>query len=59
MTTTEQEYRIAFVEGGTGDWDVVETFTAPNDDAANAYAEEHYADQEWYVINAAGENING
>ena len=59
MTTTEQEYRIAFIEGGTGDWDVVEKFTAPNDAAANAYAEQHYADREWYVLDADGQNING
>lgn len=54
----EPQYRVAFVMG-SGEWDVVETFTAAGDDAANAYAEEIYADKEWFVLNASGKNING
>ena len=58
-STQEKEYRIAFVIRD-GDWDVAETFTAANDDAANQYAEENYADNDWwFVLNAAGKNING
>lgn len=52
------EYRIAFVKAD-GSWDVLETFRASDDTAANAYAEQHYGDQEWYVLDAAGRNING
>lgn len=51
-------YRVAFTKE-SGDFDYVETFTADDDDAANAYAEQHYAGQEWYVIDDAGRNING
>lgn len=56
---TDSDYRIAFVDGSTGDFDCVESFTAANDDAANAYATEKYAGREWYVLNASGQNING
>jgi hypothetical protein len=52
------QYKVAFVLQSTGGWDVVETFTAADDAAANAYAEQHYADREWYVLDADGENIN-
>ena len=52
------EYRVAFASAN-GDWDVVETFHAANDDAANAYAYEHYADKDWYVLDNTGHNING
>lgn len=55
----EREYRIAFVDGSTGGFDVVETFTASCDDEANAYAETHYANQDWYVLDSSGRNING
>lgn len=51
------EYQIAFVSGGWGEFAVVETFEAQSDDAANAYAESEYADQEWYVLRG-GKNIN-
>ncbi len=54
----EQEYRVAFSRND-GSWDVVETFTAVDDDAANTYAGERYAAQEWYILNASGRNING
>lgn len=52
------EYRIAFPME-SGEWDVVEQFTAASDDAANEYAEESYSDKEWFVLNASGKNING
>jgi hypothetical protein len=59
MTTTDQrEYRVAFVTA-SGAWDVVETFTAANDDQANAHAERHYPDAEWFLLNDAGRNVNG
>jgi hypothetical protein len=38
---------------------VVETFRATDNAAANAYAEEHYSGDEWYVLDDAGRNING
>lgn len=59
--TTEQTYRIAFVMEGSldGKWDIAEEFEAKDDDAANAYAEQEYPGQEWYVINDIGVNING
>ena len=53
------DYRVAFVLEGDGSWEVVDEFSAADDAAANAYAEQHYADHEWYVIDAAGRNING
>ena len=52
------DYTIAF-EKSDGEWDVVETFEAADDDAANAYAEQGYAGQEWYVLDTDGDNING
>jgi hypothetical protein len=59
MNATQNEYRIAFVLESTGEFEIVETFEAVDDKAANDYAEQHYAGQEWYVLDAAGENING
>jgi len=56
---SHRTYRIAFVLEATGGWDVAETFYADDDDAANAYAKDHYAGREWYVLDASGENING
>jgi hypothetical protein len=56
-TETEIEYQVAFVNGSDGSFDVVETFDAADDEAANAYANEHYAGQDWYVLRN-GENIN-
>ena len=53
-----REYRIAFVRAD-GEFDVVDRFMAIDDDAANAYAEQYYAGQEWYVLNRDGHNING
>jgi len=55
--TEQPEYRIAFTME-SGEWDVVETFHAANNAAANEYAEENYGDCDWYVLNAVGKNIN-
>ena len=52
------QYSIAFVMED-GSWDIVEPFHAANDDAANAYAEEHFDGKDWYVLDARGRNING
>ena len=56
--TPAREYRVALVKTD-GSWDVIDTFEAASDAAANAYAEEHHADVDWYVIDAEGRNING
>jgi len=55
--TDQPEYHIAFIME-SGEWDVVETFHAATNAAANDYAEENYADREWYVLDANGNNIN-
>jgi ribosome modulation factor len=54
----DNEYRIAFPME-SGEWDVVEEFSAASDNAANEYAEKNYADKEWFVLDANGKNING
>jgi hypothetical protein len=56
--TVERIYKIAFMLGSTGGFEVVETFSASGNNAANAYAEEHYAGRDWYVLDFGGENIN-
>ncbi len=53
----DRTYRIAFVSAD-GSFDVVEQFDSHDDAAANEYAEQHYADREWYVLDADGNNIN-
>lgn len=54
------EYQIAFEDSTTPNgWHVVETFEADSDNAANAYAEDNYPDDEWWVLDASGRNING
>ena len=55
--TYEREYRIAYA-ATNGEWDVVDTFRAADDAAANAYAEENSVG-EWYVLDDQGRNING
>ena len=42
-----------------GDWDIIEQFEAQDDQEANAYAEEHHSDLDWYILNNDGQNING
>jgi len=54
----DSNYSIAFMKTD-GSFDVVQAFTAENDHAANEYAEQNYAGQEWYVLDASGNNING
>ena len=54
------KYKIACaLETGPDGWDVVEVFNAPDEDTANGYAENFYAGEEWYVLDATGRNING
>ena len=53
------KYQIAFMLEATGEFEVIEDFEAADDDAANEYAEQHYGDREWYVLDSAGNNING
>lgn len=53
-----KSYSIAFVKAD-GSWDIVETFAASDDNAANAYASENYDGQDWYVLDSNGDNING
>jgi hypothetical protein len=53
-----REYCIAYAMGN-GEWDIVDSFAAANDTGANAYAEQHYTGDEWYVLDATGRNING
>jgi hypothetical protein len=59
MSNTEgREYRIAYPLTD-GEWDVVDTFLASDDTAANRYAETHYIGYEWFVLDDQGRNING
>ena len=51
-------YLIAEVLG-TGDWGILEEFQAQDDTAANAYADDHYSQIEWYVLDQDQDNING
>ena len=54
------EYHIVLMDGSTGDWDSTGiTFEAGSDAEANAYAEEHHSDLDWYILNNDGANING
>jgi hypothetical protein len=58
--TYSKAYEIGIFEGFNADqWHVLESIRATDDAAANAYAEQHYADREWYVLDADGQNING
>lgn len=58
--TYTKAYDIVVYEGFNQDIiRVLDSIRMDNDAAANAYAEQHYADQEWYVIDANGDNING
>ena len=54
-----REYRVAFMRESDGTFEVVDRFMAIDDAGANAYAETYYADREWYVLDADGNNING
>jgi hypothetical protein len=50
------EYMVAFVSND--DWDIVEVFAAADVDEANTYAEANYPDDEWYVLDHEGQNVN-
>ena len=52
------DYSVALVNGSDGSFEVIEQFTAENDEAANAYAEQHYPEDEWFVLDEQGRNIN-
>ena len=52
------QYQIA-TPLADGAWDVLERFEAYCDEDANEYAEIHWDDQHWYVLDATGRNING
>lgn len=52
-----RSYRVA-VADINGDWEILEEFEAFDDDEANAYAEQHHAGVEWYVLDDGGDNIN-
>jgi hypothetical protein len=52
-------YHVAFVNGGTGDFDIVESFHAADDDEANEYAERRFGHDDWYVLDGDKKNING
>ena len=55
--SVERIYQIAFMLESTGDFEIVETFTASDHASANAYAEVNYAGRGWYVL-TGGENVN-
>jgi len=55
----DQRYAVAFVVEATGAFEVVERFEAADDDAANQYAERHYPERPWYVLDDQGRNVNG
>lgn len=58
LVTQGREYQIAYPMTD-GKWDVVDTFLASDDTAANQYAETHYTGDEWFVLDDQGRNING
>lgn len=55
----QADYSVALVNGSDGSFEVIEQFTAASDAAANAYAEQHYSEDEWFVLDSQGRNING
>jgi hypothetical protein len=60
MKTTATEpktYSIAYVENGAFFIDY--NFEAENDAEANAYAETNCDNDDWYVLDENGNNING
>lgn len=52
------QYRIAVV-GTNGEFEVIDTVACRDDADANAYAARYYGECEWFVLDAAGRNING
>jgi hypothetical protein len=58
--TYSKAYEIGIFEGYNRDqWHSLASIRAVDDAAANAYAEQHYPEHEWYVLDANGRNING
>ena len=59
MTATAvKTYYVAHAKTD-GSWDILEVFDARDDHAAMAYAEfHHYGDENWYVLDEKGRNIN-
>lgn len=53
------DYSVALVNGSDGSFEVIEQFTAASDAEATAYAEHNYSEDEWFVLDAQGKNING
>lgn len=56
--TQPSSYSVAEVLN-TGEFGIIEEFLADGNEDANDYAERHYADIEWYVLDANLDNING
>lgn len=54
-----RRYMVAFMCEEDGRFEVVETFDERDDASANRYCEEHYGEQEWYLLDSEGENVNG
>lgn len=59
LDSKAHEYRVAFMRESDGEFEVVETVLAMNDEAANAAAELLYPGQPWYVLDRDWNNING
>lgn len=53
----ENTYYIAY-QRESGKFEIVEDFTAKSDESANAYAEQHFANDDWYVLDSNKQNIN-
>jgi hypothetical protein len=53
-------YEIGVYEGFNADkWHVLASIRVANDAEANAYAEQHFSEHEWFILDSKGENING
>ncbi len=54
-----RRYMVAFVREEDGEFEVVETFNERDDEAASRYCEDNYGEQEWYLLDSNGRNVNG
>jgi hypothetical protein len=54
----QRTYHVAVVLEATGDFEILETFNAVDDDDANAYAERNHSEKSWYVLDENHRNIN-
>jgi hypothetical protein len=52
-------YAVAFMREEDGRFEVVESFNERDDEAASRYCEQHYGEQEWYLLDSDNRNING